>query len=299
MTTGSLSAQTFSYDFDTANTLNPFGDTGWDAGWNTNEQAISGGDARWNQAQGHGIFTSFGEESVAGVIVGLAGNNFQATGVHAGSSYDLSTIGSSLTITQFWGPTTFQTGVSGTPNGINELMQIGLISNTSATFRDASNHSLYVGGLEQSYDKNANTRNISHSVIDETGASTIAIASTALASTDSLYEYAITFTNSGANVFDIKIGVDHWSSTGSGFPYTLQTANIISSSLNNVSHNFTKSELSDLHVGLGLRITDSTQISGSGTNYDASKTDFNAVPEPSSTALLGLGTLGLLVRRKR
>jgi len=312
----SLSAQTFTYDFVTDTTTSsqnmpgsPFNNTGW-TDWSNNHQSLSSNHSPiWNQYIQHGVYDDVNDgfqlgENVGGVITSFAGRNFQATAVHNTASYDLSVLGSSVTIQQWWNPSLMQTG-RGAATSVNELTQIGLLTDTSATFRDTTKNSFYVGGLETAHNKAASTTNLTHNIYDQDGNATLSIADATVNagtafSKSLMYEYTIKFTNAGAGKFDVDVDIDQWGLAAFNTAYTELNGSFLNGSNTNVSHSFTNTELSNLKVGLGMRIADSTVISGSGTNYDSLSTEFTSVPEPSTSLLTGLAlSLGLLRRSRK
>lgn len=257
-----------------------------------------------------------------GTVWNRPGQDWGGTAVHK-TGYDLSAVNSSLTIRMGWAPfTTLNVGVGSTytPTSDNQLFQIGLMNGSSGRFGDGVSDSLFVGGLEEQYRRvNIGNNQVRSSTdldlnVYNEGAVVQTLSNNhnfftkdiviggGAAGTD-IYFYANTmsFKNVGGGNMEIDWGITRYR-----YDYFTMPINGNASSNVNIGEtvsfaNFSTTvahglgDLSDLHVGLGMHVEESDDISVSGANYDWYTT---VVPEPSSALLSIMSGLLLFIRRR-
>ena len=113
------------------------------------------------------------------------------------------------------------------------------------------------------------------------------------------YLYDFTITNASSTTFDINYTITEFLVTGLQEDDTVTaTGNVFSGTQLGVVHGLNEAELDEVALGLGYRTLDSNNPN-SGTTFDINAQFLLAVPEPSSSALLGLAGFAFILRRKR
>ncbi len=298
----SSGAQSFAYDFQEATVApsNVFDNTGWDSTFNSNS---TNPNSRFNQQDRHGIYDSPGQETAGAVIIGLTeGRN---TGVYnaAGLNYTLANQGDTATfrVANEHGP--FRDRPQPL-QAVNEMVQIGFISDLNGTFGDGSD-AIYIGALQTSHDWVNQTYTTDLGLFSGDGQVTFGGSSLNFATGLELdffvdgrrtwYEYEVTFSNNGLNALDIDVDIDQWAAVGfNNNPdyYEEIDTDFFSGSLTDVSLK-SFGDLGQIAPGLGTSIQDRTTISNTGATYDY------FVPEPSSSFLIVLTLPALLLRKRQ
>ena len=350
--------QTFSYDFN----MNPRTNNGafngqvdffgWYGDWIQNTDGLNGDDpAKFHLPSWSGMVnpddptydaTDFDtpggarNKYVGGRITNTAAQNFGATGVNT-TSYDLSSIGSSLTIQVGWNPvrtnsTRFPNNQNVNSGGANnQIFQIGLMNGTGGWFGDGTNDAFFLGGLERFYrvdtvdlDGNGSTiglgdlirgsTNLDLNVYNEDFNSLHTFANQTFLTREELrgltaddidvhfYANTITFTNIDGTNMGIDWNIDRYRYDG----FTPENHASLNAEIGETTPNFFSgsttvahglTDLSDLHVGLGLHVEDSLVVSNSGATYDWYSV--NPVPEPSTSMLAMFASFFALGIRRR
>jgi hypothetical protein len=250
---------------------------------------------------GHGTDIVTGGETAGGWIQWNAGSpsTVDATMVHQGESFDLSAIGSSLTVKMGWRPGTVNKDVAAPT--LNEVFQIGLLAGGTGTLSGGGGDSFYLGG--QMLGSNIATPSYdiaTHLYADGSVVASLDAGSSFTVGTNNTtykhwYRSTITFTNVGSGTFDVGVEMEKWGIAHNATSITEATqidADFASWQANGVAHDL--EDLSDLHIGLGLKVHDNTTFSNTGAVYD-----FTTVPEPSGALLVAIASGLAMLRRRR
>jgi len=261
-----------------------------------------------------------GNGTVTAIYNGNGTGNFSSTPL----VMNMSATGSKYRILQAWTPNPATTFAGNGSNVGNEIWQMGMVSAPTAGSLNGSflgtTSSLYVGMRETSILKNATT-NITYGGIEVRNVDTTnATSPSPLATLTSnqgfaaknaslpagsyyYYVFDLVFENtgflSGNATFSITAGYSTYIVNPTTNNSTLQGNFTLGSA--NVTSTLNATALGGMRPALGYHVLNGIDVSITGVTYDYFDTSIltEIIPEPAAFALLGLGALAFVTRRRR
>ncbi len=240
---------------------------------------------------------------------------------------DLSSVGSTFTMTMGYAPNPSATGIQDQPPNVadigSQLMKMGMVSvpNPTGSGRAQTlgiSDSLFIdyrevtsvatdlpnnvlGSTTGYYEvRTLNSGTTPATGVTQLSPGTVTLQAMNTANDYNYYVYNTTYTNVGYDLggealFDVLVNVQTYSINRTTFA-TSALGSPTTYTLANVSTDLSATDLTTMYAALGYRYPDTSLISVTGSTYDYFST--NVIPEPAAFTLLGLSLLALLPRRR-
>jgi hypothetical protein len=248
------------------------------------------------------------------------GNATSGTSAGTAFSMDLSTVGSSFTMTMGYAPNPAVTGIRDQPPNVSDvgslLMKMGVVQTSTGSVTMGSAPSLFISFHEITSVSTAlpgtlgsttgyyevRTTNATSAGTSFTGTNTVTLQAMNTADDYNYYVYETTYTNSGFQageaLFDIVVEVQAYSINRTSFAVS-PLGSVATYTINDYDTNLTASQLTGLRPALGYSFPNVGAVSVTGSTYDYFSTDIGAIPEPTAAAMVSLAAIYLLPRRRK